>query len=64
MQYAYPVTFRRDQNGTVIAIVPDAPGTMTVGADRGEALHRVHEALVAMLAASVQDREAIPRLKP
>jgi antitoxin HicB len=34
---------------------------MTVGADREEALQRVHGALVAMLAARVQDRETIPR---
>jgi antitoxin HicB len=61
MQYAYPVTFRQDQNGTVIALVPDVPGTMTVGADRSEALERVQGALLAMLAARVQDRETIPR---
>jgi antitoxin HicB len=61
MLYAYPVEFRQDQNGTVIAVVPDVPGTMTVGADHGEALERVHGALVAMLWARMEDHETIPR---
>ena len=61
MQFVYPVTFQRDQNGTMIAMVPDVPGTMTVGANREEALDRVHGALVAMLAARMEDRETIPR---
>lgn len=61
MQYAYPVTFQRDQNGSMIALVPDVPGTMTVGADREEALDRVQGALVAMLAARMEDLETIPR---
>ena len=58
---AYPVEFRKDQNGTVIALIPDVPGTMTVGADREEALERIHGALVAMLAARIDDHEPIPR---
>ena len=61
MLYAYPVTFQRDQNGTMMATVPDVPGTMTVGADREEALERVQGALVAMLAARMEDRETIPK---
>jgi antitoxin HicB len=55
------VEFRQDQNGTTIALVPDVPGTMTVGADRNEALERVHGALVAMLAARMEDHQSIPR---
>ena len=47
--------------GALIALVPDVPGTMTVGADREEALERVHGALVAMLAARMEDGETIPR---
>ena len=61
MEYVYPVTFQRDQNGTTIALVPDVPGTMTVGANRDEALDRVQGALVAMLRARMDDRETIPR---
>jgi antitoxin HicB len=61
MQYVYPVTFQRDQNGTIIALVPDVPGTMTFGANRDEALDRVQGALVAMLAARMEDQETIPR---
>jgi antitoxin HicB len=61
MLYAYPVEFREDENGTVIAVVPDVPGTMTVGASREEALERVHGALIAMLSARIDDDESIPR---
>jgi antitoxin HicB len=61
MLYAYPVEFRQDQNGTVIALVPDVPGTMTVGVDREEALQHVQGALVAMLWARIEDHEPIPR---
>ena len=50
-----------DENGTVIASVPDVPGTMTVGAVRSEALSRVHGALVAMLAARIEGNESIPQ---
>ncbi len=60
MHQAYPVTFRNDKNGTVIAEVPDVPGTATVGADRAEALERVGGALIAMLSAMIEDRESIP----
>jgi antitoxin HicB len=61
MQFTYPVTFQRDQNGSMIATVLDVPGTMTVGANREEALDRVQGALVAMLAARMEDQETIPR---
>ena len=59
--YAYPVCFRADQNGTVIAAVPDVPGAMSVGIDRAETLERVGGALIVMLAARMEDGEAIPR---
>lgn len=61
MQYSYPVTFQRDQNGTIVALVPDVPGTMTVGANRDEALDRVQGALVVTLHARMEDQETIPR---
>jgi antitoxin HicB len=61
MTYAYPVRFREDQNGTVIATVPDVPGAMTVGIDRAEALERVQGALIVMLAARMENHEPIPR---
>jgi predicted RNase H-like HicB family nuclease len=46
MLYAYPVVFRQDQNGTVMALAPHVPGAMTVGGDRSETLERVHGALL------------------
>lgn len=61
MTYAYPVCFREDENGTVIAAAPDVPGAMTVGTDRAEALDRIQGALIVMLAARMEDREPIPR---
>ena len=60
MVYAYAVQFHKAENGTMIATVPDVPGTMTVGANRTEALERVQGALVVMLAARIQDHEPIP----
>lgn len=61
MLYAYPVEFRQDRHGTVIALVPDVPGAMTAGAGREEALKRVQGALVAMLRARIEDHQPIPR---
>lgn len=61
MLQAYPVVFRRDTNGTVIAEVPDVPGTMTVGNDRHEALERVQDALIVMLSGLMDRRAPIPR---
>jgi antitoxin HicB len=61
MLYAYPVIFSEDQNGTIIARVPDVPGTMTVGGNRAEALERVRGAIIVMLAARMQDHQPIPR---
>jgi antitoxin HicB len=60
MTYAYPVVFTRDRNGTVIAEVPDVPGTMTVGKTSGEALKRVQDALTAVLSSLVNDRRPVP----
>lgn len=60
MKYAYPVTFTRDRNDTVIAEVPDVPGTMTVGKTQSQALQRLQDALTAMLATYVNNRRPIP----
>jgi antitoxin HicB len=61
MNYEYSVVFSRDRNGTVIAEAPDVPGTMTVGKDRDEALARIQDALVAMLATYVRERRPVPK---
>lgn len=60
MLEAYPVVFTPDTNRTVIAEVPDVPGTMTVGKDRAEALERVQDALIAMLSGYMDQKMAIP----
>ena len=60
MLLAYPVKFEPDDNGTIIAELPDVPGTMTIGNTERQALERAHGALVAMLAARMEDHEPIP----
>ena len=61
MNFEYPVVFTRDRNSTVIAEVPDVPGTMTVGKDKAEALQRIQDALVATLATYVNERKPLPK---
>jgi len=58
---AYPVVFTLDTNKTVIAEVPDVPGTMTVGKSRQQALARIQDALIAMLAGYTEQKLPIPR---
>jgi len=62
MPYAYPAAFRQDQDGTVMALAPDVPGTMTVGGDRSEAWERVHGALLVH-DADVEPKRATDSLK-
>lgn len=56
----YPVTLEADDNGTVLASIPDVPGVYTFGEDEEDALARVAEALETMLQAMMDDREDIP----
>ena len=60
MLQAYPVAFTRDSNGTVIAEIPDIPGSMTVGKDRAQALERIQDAVVVMLSGLMAQGEPIP----
>ena len=60
MTFDYPVVFRTDTNKTVIAIVPDVPGVMSVGTDRTQALGAIQGALAAVFAGRIADGEPIP----
>ncbi|CCG08671.1 type II toxin-antitoxin system HicB family antitoxin [Pararhodospirillum photometricum] len=62
--YAYPVEFTPDDNGTVLASVPDLPGCHTFGDDEADALGHAVDAVRTMLAALVRDREDIPLPSP
>jgi antitoxin HicB len=56
----YPVTFIPDENGTIIAKVPDVPGVITVGADEREAKEMALDALLTMVAYLVAERKPVP----
>ncbi len=60
---AYPVDLTRD-DGTTLATVPDLPGCRSYGDSDAEALANALQAARAMIAALVQDREAIPDPSP
>ncbi len=57
----YRVELTPDENGTVVAVVPAIPGTMTVGKDADEAQDMALDAALTMLAAMMDDGEDIPQ---
>ncbi|AWK90335.1 type II toxin-antitoxin system HicB family antitoxin [Azospirillum thermophilum] len=59
----YPIVFD-EEGGTVIASVPDLPGTHDEGATREEAAERVRQAALAMIQSLIDDREAVPDPSP
>jgi antitoxin HicB len=56
----YPVVLENDENGTVIATVPDVPGVVTYGDDADEALANAIEALTVMISGLMDDNESVP----
>ena len=56
----YPVFLEKDDNDTVLATVPDVPGTVTFGEDNDEALAHTADALAVMISALMDDNEEIP----
>jgi antitoxin HicB len=56
----FPVVLTPDENGTVIAEVPDIPGTVTYGQNEAEALDMALDAALTMLSAMMDDGEDIP----
>lgn len=55
----YPITLTPDENGTVIAKVPDVPGVMTIGADEREAKEMALDALLTMIAYLIIERKPV-----
>ncbi|HJQ18548.1 MAG TPA: type II toxin-antitoxin system HicB family antitoxin [Allosphingosinicella sp.] len=60
----YPVDLLPDDNGTILAVIPDVPGVTTYGDDEADALANAVDALETMLYAIITDREDIPPPSP
>lgn len=56
----YPVELTPDDNGTIMAVIPDVPGAVTFGEDEAEALASAVDALETALTARIIDRADIP----
>ena len=57
---SYPVVLTQDDNDTVLVTFPDFPEAATCGDDEDEALLNAVDALRAVIAARMDDREHIP----
>jgi antitoxin HicB len=60
----YPVTLKRDTNGTILVAFPDVPEAHTFGEDEAEALMQAVDALETALSLYVDDRREIPAPSP
>ena len=58
--FAYPATFRRDENGRPVVNFPDFPGAHTDGKDLHEAMEEAIDCLGSVIAARVAQKSAIP----
>jgi antitoxin HicB len=56
----YPVTFERDDNGTVLVSFPDFPEAHTFGEDETDAALRARDALATVIDAYIKDRRDVP----
>ncbi len=56
----YPVDLTPDDNGTIMATMPDVPEAVSFGDDKAEALANAVDALETALTAYVIDRRDIP----
>ena len=60
----YPVDLTPDDNGTILATLPDVPGAITFGGDEAEALSNAVDALESVVSALIADRRDIPGPSP
>lgn len=60
----YPVELTPDDNDTLLVTFPDVPEAITFGEDQAEALLMAEDALLVMLSAYMDDRQAIPEPSP
>ena len=56
----YPVTLKRDDNGTVLVSFPDFPEAHTFGEDEADAGLRARDALATVIDAYIKDRRDVP----
>ncbi len=63
-RFAFPVDLTPDEDGRMVARVPDVPGCVTDGAMREEALHEAGDALEEALAVLIELRREIPAPSP
>src|SRR5579862_6796021 len=56
----YPVTLKRDTNGTILVGFPDFPEAHTFGDDADEAMMHAVDALETALSMYIDDRRPIP----
>jgi antitoxin HicB len=57
----YPLTLKKDRNGTIIAQAVDAPGALTVGLGEADASVQAVDALITLFAALMAEGEPVPR---
>ena len=57
---AYPIRFKKDDNGTVLATSPDFPELTRFGEDRDDALQHAIGGLEEAIAARMARREEVP----
>src|ERR1700674_5659894 len=58
--FAYPATFRRDENGRAVVSFPEFPACHTDGKDLREAIEEAIDCLGSVIAARIADRATIP----
>jgi antitoxin HicB len=56
----YPIELTPDDNGTVLAVIPDVPGAISYGDDATEALANAVDALESILSVFITDRRDLP----
>ena len=57
----YPLTLRPDRNGMIIAQAVDAPGALTIGRDKSDAVAQADDALLTLFAHLVSEGEPVPQ---
>jgi antitoxin HicB len=62
--FAYPATFRPDENRRPVVAFPDFPACHTDGKDLREATEEAIDCLGSMLASRIAERETIPSPSP
>ncbi len=62
--FAYPASFRRDENGRPVVSFPDFPGAHTDGEDLHEAIEEAIDCLGSVIASRIGEKSEIPTPSP